>query len=211
MGAGKVGTWETSAGPARKRFLCGKQFSFVWEAASFVGVALLSRSTFVTSLASICLRATYCKEECSLWMNFIILQAPLLGGTILRDSIHVMASVSVLLCDYEKTFDLLILDDITRSLRHSSERIPVDGGIVSTPSIKNSSYVKVAFIDRGSDTIPPSTGIFPTHSLRRLVAIMSPEYSSTYSFLVKGFMNQMQINYYSHCQVVLMDEHIVCL
>ena len=40
----------------------------------------------------------------------------------------------------------------------------LDGGIVSTPSIKNSSYVKVAFMDRGSDTIPPSTGIVPTHS-----------------------------------------------
>ena len=94
MGAGRVGAWETSAGPAQRlRFLCGKQFSFVWEAASFVGVALLSRSTFVTSLASICLQATYCKEECSLWMNFIILQAPLLGGTILRDSIRVMTNV----------------------------------------------------------------------------------------------------------------------
>ena len=39
----------------------------------------------------------------------------------------------------------------------------IDGGIVSIPSIKNSSYVKVAFMDRESDTIPPSTGIFPTH------------------------------------------------
>ena len=42
------------------------------------------------------------------------------------------------------------------------EEVP-DGGTVSTPSIKYSSYLKVAFIDRGSDTVPPSTGIIPTH------------------------------------------------
>ena len=72
----------------------------------------------------------------------------------------------VLLCDYEKTFDLLILDDITQSLRHSSERIPVDGGIVSDPlSIKinlpyfayqSSSYSSLL----GSYSYSSSVGIF---------------------------------------------------
>ena len=70
----------------------------------------------------------------------------------------------------------------------------IDGGMVSTPFIKNSSYVKVAFMNRGSDTIPPSAGIFPTHPFRQLVAIMSPEYSSTYSFLVNNILAKMQIN-----------------
>ena len=64
----------------------------------------------------------------------------------------------------EKIFDLFVLGNVSRSSWQATTLIPVDGGIVSTPSIKNSSYVKVAFMDRESDTIPPSTGIIPTNN-----------------------------------------------
>ena len=70
-------------------------------------------------------------------MAFIILQDPLLGGIILRDNTRALHQCCCFMIFYEKTVDLLILDDITRSLRQSSERIPVDGGTVSDPlSIK---------------------------------------------------------------------------
>ena len=49
----------------------------------------------------------------------------------------------------------------------------IEGGMVSASFIKNSSYVKVAFIDRGSDTVPPSAGIVPTHSSEGEWHIMS--------------------------------------
>ena len=68
----------------------------------------------------------------------------------------------------------------------------IDGGMVSSPFIKNSSYVKVAFMNRGYDTIPPSTGIFPTHIINQVVAIMSLG-TAGLLFSVKGFISQLQI------------------
>ena len=81
-------------------------------------------------------------------MKFHYPPGPLCGGVILRDNIHAQSACLFYIMIYEKTFqDLLICDDITRSFRHSSVRIPVEGGMVSTPFIKNSSYVKVAFLE----------------------------------------------------------------